>query len=105
LEEVTAFLLSWALPTLLRGSAWMAYDVPPSATSSARNATAIGGEGRSDMMRRMWNLLVMELPGRGAGLAQKQESVTADERRTALLALGYAADCRHRIHFKRLGSR
>lgn len=36
--EVTAPILSWALPTLLRGSVAAAYDVPPSATTRASRA-------------------------------------------------------------------
>jgi hypothetical protein len=36
LALVTALFLSWAVPTLLRGSDAAAYEVPPSATNNAR---------------------------------------------------------------------
>ena len=44
--RVTAFGLSSRAPTLRAGSFTAAYDTPPSASSSAMNATAIDGETR-----------------------------------------------------------
>jgi len=44
----TALFLSWAVPTLFRGTSCetAATLVPPSARSSARQATTIAGDGR-----------------------------------------------------------
>src|SRR5919197_3646491 len=53
LGDVTAFALSCAVPTLLRGMRSWAYAPPPSASSSAMNATTIAGDGRCDVMCRM----------------------------------------------------
>jgi hypothetical protein len=46
LIEVTAFFLSCLVPTLFVGNVIAAYDVPPSATSSATKASISDGEGR-----------------------------------------------------------
>ncbi len=47
LAETTALFLSWSVPMLLRGTATAtaAMLVPPSATSSAIEATTIDGDG------------------------------------------------------------
>jgi hypothetical protein len=45
--DTTALLRSWTVPTLFLGTSWdtAATLVPPSATSSARQATTMAGDG------------------------------------------------------------
>src|SRR3712207_5401745 len=79
LAPVTALFLMCEVATLFFASRTAAYEVPPSATIRAMNATAIDGDGRmrAQVLLDMHNLLVSRAPS-GPGLFRVQPYVSSN---------------------------